>query len=285
MDSFSLSILSTSRRTEPRLSRQVRGRPQARLLQPPTGVPWKTEATGCPQGLCRIPPAIVPSSMGGLLQTTLRRSRTCSEVPGQLHPSHRHLQPPPDLFRPRPSHLSLARLRPWQQKKTPDNLAYGVLASLPAPRTPAPLCPHSPPRLPRQPTTRIRAAPLLRLVDDRISTGPDCRSQLFASRILDLPSLRRHDGRYRTPHICPALLALSAATNGRQSIMTNLFTARTNSVFQHAQASCASDRETPPLSRVFPSNPTRLSAHPSRSHTPSAHACFTKTSRLLPACV
>src|SRR5208283_1222772 len=139
---------------------QVRSWPQARLQLPPTGIPWKTEAPGCPQGLCRIPPAIVPSSMGGLLQATLRRSRTCSEVPRQLHPSHRHFQPPPHLVCRRPSDLSLARLCPWQQETNPDALGDRVPASFLAPRTPSPLCPHSPPRLSGQPAARIGPAPL-----------------------------------------------------------------------------------------------------------------------------
>ena len=83
--------------------------------------------------------------------------------------------------------------------------------------------------------------------------------------------------------LCTDLLALSALTSDRQSIMTNLFAARTASVFRHAQDSCASDRETPPLSRVSTANPNHLSADPSRSHAPSAHASFTKTPRLLAA--
>jgi hypothetical protein len=65
--------------------------------------------------------------------------------------------------------------------------------------------------------------------------------------------------------------------------MTNLFTARTDTVLQHAQASCASGRQIPPLSRVFTSDPNQPSTNPSRSHGPSALAPFTKTSRFLAA--
>jgi hypothetical protein len=65
--------------------------------------------------------------------------------------------------------------------------------------------------------------------------------------------------------------------------MTNLFTARTDAVFRHAQASYACGGETPPLSRIFTSAPDLLSADLSRSHTPSAHARFTKTLRFFAA--
>ena len=67
--------------------------------------------------------ATVPKGRGCLLQTSLRRPRTCPPVPGPLHPSPGHLQPSPGLVGQPTSHLSLARLRSPQPAKTDDPIA------------------------------------------------------------------------------------------------------------------------------------------------------------------
>ena len=40
-----------------------------------------------------FPPAAFPNGLGRLRQAALRRSRTCAQLPGPLHPPRRHLQP------------------------------------------------------------------------------------------------------------------------------------------------------------------------------------------------
>jgi hypothetical protein len=51
-----------------------------------------------------------PARVGGLLQASVRRTRTCAEVPGPLHPSGCHLQRKTPQPRQRPGALPLARL-------------------------------------------------------------------------------------------------------------------------------------------------------------------------------
>ena len=61
-----------------------------------------------------------PEGLGRLRQATLRRRRTCSQLPGPLHPSRRHLQPSPRGLRERSRLIPLARLCPRRQEEGYD---------------------------------------------------------------------------------------------------------------------------------------------------------------------
>ena len=69
---------------------------------------------GCTLPAARISlpaPYAAPARVGGLLQASVRRTRTRPEVPGPLHPPRRHLQRKAAQPRQRTGALSLARLQ------------------------------------------------------------------------------------------------------------------------------------------------------------------------------
>ena len=81
------------------LSRVFRGKFVAGLkqlfAQDRASVSWLTAASCLSWRFHQLPPATLPAGLGRLRQATLRRRRTCSQLPGPLHPSRRHLQPSP----------------------------------------------------------------------------------------------------------------------------------------------------------------------------------------------
>jgi len=120
--------------------------------------PWSVEVTPYPKKVQRLPSVLsqeevaqlinaaptLPSGLGRLLQTALRGARICPSRSGRLYPSHRDLQPSPRFPDGRPSHLSLARLRPRQPAAPHDPVRAGVLATFSPPRTSPRLRAHPP---------------------------------------------------------------------------------------------------------------------------------------------
>ena len=106
------------------LSRVFRGKFVAGLkqlfAQERASVSWLTTVPGRSRLLLQLPPATVPAGLGRLRQATLRRRRTCSQLPGPLHPSRRHLQPSPRGLRERSRLLPLARLCTRRQEEGHD---------------------------------------------------------------------------------------------------------------------------------------------------------------------
>src|SRR6516164_8447998 len=92
-------------------------------------------------------PSAIPFRLGSLLQTTFRRRGACPALSRRLHPSGRHLQPPPRRSSGWLRDLSLARLRPQEQAALGASARCGVPASL----------------LPACTTARVRAHPLFRI--------------------------------------------------------------------------------------------------------------------------
>ena len=101
--------------TQPGVPRQVRRRAQAgpsnegKLRFPENSNPSRNPSSS------RLSAPALPPGLGRLCQTALRWPRTCAPLPGPLHASRRHLQPPPGRLRRRQGHLPLEGLRTPQQ--------------------------------------------------------------------------------------------------------------------------------------------------------------------------
>ena len=77
--------------------------------------PGSLKRLGRTESLPRFSAAAVPPGLGGLRQKTLRRARACASLPGPLHASRRHLQPPAREPCRRQGHFPLEGLRPRRQ--------------------------------------------------------------------------------------------------------------------------------------------------------------------------
>src|ERR1019366_8204808 len=130
MDRLVAPILPARPRTEPNLPRKVRRWTEATLRGGQASVLRFTTVSGCSQLLLQLPPATVPAGLGRLCQATLRRRRTCSQLPGPLHPSSSHLQPSSRGLRERSRLLPLARLCPWRKEEGHDRLSRSVPAQV-----------------------------------------------------------------------------------------------------------------------------------------------------------
>ena len=79
------------------LSRVFRGKfvagSQARLSRRPTRIPWRSDAPCSAKDFLVVAQKIVPKRLGGLLETSFRRTRACPPLFGPLHPSRGDLQP------------------------------------------------------------------------------------------------------------------------------------------------------------------------------------------------
>src|ERR1700751_159188 len=134
------------------------------------GFRGKTQASCEPQNLRCLATATVPKKLGGLFETSLRRSPIRAAISRPLHPSRGHLQPSPGFFHRWPGHLSLARFRPPQ----PTEVALATGRSVPEPLSAAPtsarLRADPALRFPGQPTTR-EVPPALLSPAGRITTA------------------------------------------------------------------------------------------------------------------
>ena len=104
-------LLPARPRAQPHVPRQAARLPQAELSTQRTTL---LRHAGCAlPAACISLPALYPAQqgVGGLLQASLRRTRTRAEVPGPLHPPRRHLQRKAAQPRQRTGALSLARLQ------------------------------------------------------------------------------------------------------------------------------------------------------------------------------
>ena len=97
--------------------------------------------------------------VGGLLQASLRRTRTRAEVPGPLHPPRRHLQRKAAQPRQRTGALPLARLQTQQPQQRHEPRRGRVHPPLPAPRPARRLRQDPPLRIARQPQPHARPSP------------------------------------------------------------------------------------------------------------------------------
>src|SRR5271156_2440372 len=123
MDRFLAPLLPARQGSQPRVPRQVRRRTEATLRAGQASVSRLTTVSGRARLLLQFSPPTLPAGLGRIRQATLRRRRPCSQLPGSLHPSRRHLQPSACGLRKRPRLLSLARLCPRRQEEGHDALS------------------------------------------------------------------------------------------------------------------------------------------------------------------
>src|SRR5215469_5608008 len=160
VDSGARSLLLASQAIEPRISRQVRGRPETRLPPGKARFLWVLPATDAREGILSFSAYALPRGLGGLCQAAIRRTGTRTALSGSLHSSRRDLQPSSCRPDRHPRLVSLEGLCASQQAPHHDTHSGGV----PAPVSPTCSASRTPPhpllRPPREPAPRRTAASL-----------------------------------------------------------------------------------------------------------------------------
>src|SRR6266851_5051817 len=184
-----------------RFPRQVRSWIAARFSQPPTRVLWRVPATCKREELRCLSTHAVSAGLGRLCQTALWWTRTRPSLPGPLHPSRCHLQPPTALGLRLRGRLPLEGLRAWQQAPYHDSLSGGVPAPFPTACFTQRLSPYPLLRLAGQPRTQEPAPTLSSSTQPATARN---RSIVFKPTChLAVPTLPWPDVRHRTTHRCP----------------------------------------------------------------------------------
>src|SRR5208337_5185782 len=91
LDLLGTSLLFTGESTQPRLSREVRGRTAPRISAESVAILWRVPAASPREELPRLPAHSVPAGLGGLCQPPLRWTAARPSLPGPLHPSRGYL--------------------------------------------------------------------------------------------------------------------------------------------------------------------------------------------------
>src|SRR5947209_3665608 len=94
LGSSPLSVLFAGEGTEPCLSRQVCCRFEARLSSRRTRLSWQPPTPGRGESLWLFSSTAVPSRLGSLRQTPLRRAEARAPLPGPLHAPRRYFESP-----------------------------------------------------------------------------------------------------------------------------------------------------------------------------------------------
>src|SRR5262249_49653437 len=134
------------------LSRQVRRRSQTTISTTPTDLPRLASTSTKRESLPRFLASLVPSQLGRLCQTTLRRSSSRPRLSRPLYPPRRHHQPSPGRLHQQSSYFSLERLCPRKSQKNDDGRGARIFAPLSAACVASRFCSHSLLRLPGQPS-------------------------------------------------------------------------------------------------------------------------------------
>ncbi len=169
--------------------------------KPPTRVLWRVPATRRREELRCLSTHAVSAGLGRLCQTALWWTGTRPSLPGPLHPSRCHLQPPAALGLRRRGRLPLEGLRAWQQAPYHDSLSGGVPAPFPTACFTQRLSPYPLLRLAGQPRTQEPAPTLSSSTQPATARN---RSIVFKPTChLAVPTLPGPDVRHRTTHRCP----------------------------------------------------------------------------------
>ena len=144
LDSSEAPLLPTGESAQPCFSRQVRLRAEAPFPQKETQLPWKSPTSERSQALSPLFETVVPAGLGGLRQATIRRTGIRPPIPGPLHPSRGHFQPPTHLLGRWRGHLPMEGLCSRQQEAQNGRHDRRIPASVSAARPNARLCAHPP---------------------------------------------------------------------------------------------------------------------------------------------
>src|ERR1019366_10589624 len=140
LDRHTPQLLFARQSPQPRLPRQVCGRPSQTPRRGQAGISRSTCAPSGAAGIRRLAAPAVPVRLGGLFQATFRRGRTRAALSGLLHPSGGDFQSSTDFAGRGSRYFPLARLGPQKQEAADEPATGGVPAPLSAARAASGIC-------------------------------------------------------------------------------------------------------------------------------------------------
>ena len=162
-------------------------------------------ASGRTESLLRVSADAISEGLGCLRQTRFWRAGPRPSLPGPLYPPRCHFQPQARFLRWRECHISLARLRVWQQTENDDSLRRRIYAAVSTSHSPQGIRPHPSLWRPGQlPALRVYRSVPETSADD--SPGPIGQHSLV-QHLLALPSMSESLDPRPEAHCSPALLA------------------------------------------------------------------------------
>ena len=144
LDSSEAPLLPTGESTQPCFRGKFVSGLKRLFRKKKTPLPWKSPPSERSQALSPLFETVVPAELGGLRQAAIRRTGIRPPVPGPLHPSRGHFQPPTHLLGRWRGHLPMEGLCSRQQEAQNGRHDRRIPAPVLAARPTARLCAHPP---------------------------------------------------------------------------------------------------------------------------------------------